>query len=157
MKNLPHTGVQCSSENLGFRLFQERLDVFSKEDHKIGYSIYFSLSKANYGNYRYWFICPNSSCSRRCRKLVEIERSKGISYFLCRQCLNLVYRSQNRIELDCIIDRKWKLIHSLGCDTTWIWDHQRPKGMHRKTFERIRKEIECLDNEATYRIAALCR
>lgn len=156
MKKLPDNGFQCLIQKMGFGIYKERLDIFMREgEQKIGYTIKFSLSRANYGNYRYWFICPNSQCGQRCRKLFQTKGSEGMLYFLCRHCLELVFRSQNRIELDRIIDRKWKLIHSLRCDSPWIQNSARPKGMHRRTFEKIREEIERLDDEADRRITAL--
>ena len=44
-----------------------------------------------YGGKRWWFICPNTNCGRRCRILYQV---RGSDYFLCRTCQNLTYRSQ---------------------------------------------------------------
>jgi hypothetical protein len=75
--------------------------------------------------------------------------------FLYRKCLNFAYYSQTHNKLNRIIDKKWKLIGNLGADTDCISNSQKPKGMHWKTFERIRNEIDSLDHQATMGIALL--
>jgi hypothetical protein len=44
-----------------------------------------------YGGRRWWFVCPNATCRRRCR-ILYLSSTSG--YFLCRICQNLTYRSQ---------------------------------------------------------------
>jgi hypothetical protein len=48
----------------------------------------------HFGGVRWWFICPLSvkgvSCRRRVRKLY---RPRGATYFGCRTCYNLTYKS----------------------------------------------------------------
>jgi hypothetical protein len=72
---------------------------------------------------------------------------------LCRKCLNLAYTTQNRSEADRIIDKKWHLIRKYGGDSEWTM--KKPKGMHHKTFDRIRDEISKLDEMATLKIAEM--
>jgi hypothetical protein len=40
---------------------------------------------------RYWFLCPNKGCGRRCAKLYRPMRAEK---FLCRHCYDLGYMSQ---------------------------------------------------------------
>lgn len=158
MINIPKVGVPVFAYGMEFQfqIFQNRLEVYHKNDDLHGgFTIPFSLSQGHYGNKRYWFVCPNPSCSKRCRKLFLAKAPNGISFFLCRLCLNLAYRSQNRNKLNRIIDKKWGLVRKLGCESDLIFDSQKPKWMQWKTFNRIREEIDRLDDEAMCGIAAL--
>ena len=109
----------------------------------------FAQTAVNYGNTRYWIHCPLPKCQRRCGRLYLCRISDGVYAFICRKCLNLAYRSQNKGILDRMIDKKWNLIHKLEGDSNW--DFNKPKWMHWKTFYRMKEEVETLD-----RIIILC-
>ena len=110
------------------------------------FQIQFAQVRGNYGNPRYMMLCPGPTCSRRCVKLYRYPLSDGCPAVLCRSCLNLAYRSQNKTYLDRLATKKWGLIHELGADSDSIWDHQKPKWMHWKTFKYIRTRIADLDH-----------
>ena len=153
MTTLPDTGVKFSPHSVDLRVFKDRIEVpYQNGDESKVYKIFLSLSRGNYGNSRYWLICPIMSCSKRVRKLYLTKDQDNMPLYICRHCLKLVYRSQNRIELDRIIDRKWALVHELGSNSDLISDREKPKWMHWKIFNRIREEIEYLDHEAERRI-----
>lgn len=63
------------------------------DGRKIDYDYWVDLdtTPCYYGSKRWWFLCPNTNCGRRCRILYQAPRS---DYFLCRICQNLTYRSQ---------------------------------------------------------------
>lgn len=99
----------------------------------------------NYGGVRHWFACP--CCGRRCAVLYLGQR------VACRQCYRLQYPSQS----DDVTGNSWrktrKLAARLGSDgNDWEWK-QKPKGMHRATFQRIRAKLWELE---LVRDAALC-
>lgn len=87
----------------------------------------------NYGGARPWLRC--SRCNRRVAVLWGGRR------FLCRQCQHVAYASQNVSSLDRATEQSRKLRKRLGhddADLSWPADLiERPKGMHRKTYERI--------------------
>lgn len=89
-------------------------------------------------------ICTNSKCRRRSKKLYLGHQ--GI--LSCRKCLKLAYVSQNCTPPDRALNKKWALVHKLGADSDFITE--KPKGMHRKTFDRIRAKIEALDDQASF-------
>jgi len=65
-------------------LFRYRCDGESVEQHtRIEWQAW------QFGGRRPWFLCPAFGCARRCVKLY----ASG-SYFVCRRCANLAYRSQ---------------------------------------------------------------
>jgi hypothetical protein len=87
----------------------------------------------NYGGARPWLHCPR--CNRRVAVLWGGRR------FLCRQCQRVSYASQNVSLLDRATGQSRKLRKRLGHDDgdlSWPADLiARPKGMHRKTYDRI--------------------
>ncbi len=91
--------------------------------------VHLTRTNCNYGGTRQWFICPG--CGRRIAVLV----SAG-TYFLCRRCYDLSYSSQNETELDRMHRKARKIRASLG-EKEWL----KPKGMHQKTFDRIRRQL----------------
>lgn len=83
----------------------------------------------HYGGTRPWFTCP------RCWRRVAIVYLWNVP--LCRTCARLVYPSQS----DDAIDRSWRRTRALErrlSGGTGEWDHRRPKGMRRATFDRLR-------------------
>ena len=97
-------------------------------------SIIFDRTPCNYGDHRTWFRCP------RCGKRVALLYGAG-KLFLCRHCYDLAYGSQQEGQLDRLMRKARKIRHRLGAEddlTMPIW--QKPKGMHEKTYLRLRRE-----------------
>lgn len=87
---------------------------------------------------RPFFECPG--CGRRCCRLYLAERGA------CRECLGLTYPVQFETKLDQGFRRAWKARKKLvqpdghsACGDP-IPDWKRPKGMHWRTFNRLREE-----------------
>jgi len=104
-----------------------------------------------YGGSRPYFTCPGVvngiACGRRVVKLYGPGR-----YFLCRHCYRLVNASQNEVAWDRSLRRAGKIRRRLGGeDGTATPFPSRPKGMWRRTYERLREEAleaEFLADEA---------
>lgn len=100
---------------------------YSVKGHQFLPHIQTATTPCAFGGARIWFRCPR--CSRRCAKLYL--RS---GHFRCRTCNQISYRTQS----EDLIGRLWtaqgKIEARLGPGLT------RPKFMHQKTFERLRKE-----------------
>jgi hypothetical protein len=86
-----------------------------------------------YGGTRPRFRCP--SCGRRVGVLFL-----GGSNFLCRHCYHLSYSSQNEDETSRMNRKANKLRQRLG-EERW----QKPKGMHTKTYDRLRRRLSRAD------------
>lgn len=95
-------------------------------------SIRFDRTPCNYGGYRKWFLCPH------CGKRVAVLYLGG-KFFLCRHCYGLVYGSQQEVRSDRLMRAARKIRHRLGAgDNLFIPIWQKPKGMHEKTYLRLR-------------------
>ncbi len=75
--------------------------LYTQTDHKTGqkqefnYIINLTTTPCNFGDLRYWFVCPISKNGIKCNRRVGVLY-KGGDYFGCRHCYNLSYRSCNK-------------------------------------------------------------
>ena len=88
---------------------------------------------------RQWFVCL--SCNKRCRILY------GGGRFRCRRCNRLKYDTQYEPAFARAATRALKIRERLG-GKGGIDDQfpPKPKGMHRRTYERLEAEAERLEN-----------
>jgi len=63
----------------------------SKEKVDCKYPIDLTTTALPWGGLRYWFICPNLACGRR---VSVLYLAPGGTYFVCRHCNRLSYRSR---------------------------------------------------------------
>jgi len=64
------------------------------EKQNFDYNIQLTTTRCNYGGVRYWFECPIVKNGQYCGKRTRVLYKAG-SYFGCRYCNNLTYRSKN--------------------------------------------------------------
>jgi hypothetical protein len=103
-----------------------------------------------FGGARPYFICPGAvngiSCGRRVAKLHAAGR-----YFLCRHCYRLAHASQSESGWDRALRRANKIRQRLGGEPGMAATFpKKPKGMHRRTYDRLQEnvyEAEMLANE----------
>jgi hypothetical protein len=104
-----------------------------------------------FGGTRPYFICPGVvngvTCGRRVAKLHGPGR-----YFLCRHCYRLAHASQSEGAWDRAMRRANKIRQHLGGQAGMAATFpDRPTGMWRRTYERLREqacEAEMLADEA---------
>lgn len=102
--------------------------------------VYFVKTPCNFGGYRLWLLCP--SCSRRVAILYCPSR-----HFLCRHCCNLTYTSQQECREDRLRRKARKIRKRLGASNNLFEPILfKPKYMHQKTFDRLRKEADSASN-----------
>lgn len=93
--------------------------------------IKFERTSCNYGGSRPWFRCPK--CGRRCAVLYF-----GNGRYACRKCNQVAYTSQSEDSMS----RAWRKQNKIEAKLIDGWG--KPKGMHWKTYERLRDGImEC--------------
>lgn len=95
----------------------------------------------HYGGRRTWFVCPESGCGRRVAKLYLGDEGS----FACRHCSGLAYSSQRAAPDKRAKLRAGKIRKKLG----WVpgilnQRASKPKGMHWKTYWRLRAEHDAL-------------
>jgi hypothetical protein len=91
-----------------------------------------------FGGTRSYFLCPNAVsnvyCGRRVVKLYGVDR-----YFLCRHCYRLAYASQSEDALNRTLRRASKIrLRLAGKPGMAAGFPSQPKGMWRRTYERLR-------------------
>jgi hypothetical protein len=92
----------------------------------------------HYGGKRPWFLCPG------CRRRVAVLCGDG-KWFLCRHCYRLPYASQCESGQDRHYRKVRKIRDRLGVShnlTEPVWPWNKPKGMHWRTWERLRQQEE---------------
>lgn len=102
--------------------------------------ISFSFKDQPFGGVRKFFICPG--CKRRCMVLY------GGAHFRCRKCHDLAYASQNEDQIDRIRRKAEKIRGQLGGELDLDWSFpKKPKGMHWRTYYRLRSMGQSLEDE----------
>jgi len=111
-------------------------------------SVPLDWTDCNYGGSRPWFLCPAVVNGHRCVRRVAILYLGG-RYFLCRHCYDLVYESQRESRTRRLHRKARKIRRRLGGEPDL--NHpipEKPKGMHWRTYERLRQEEEMANNES---------
>ena len=97
-----------------------------------------------FGGARPWFRCPALGCGRRVRVLY------GRHYFCCRSCHDLAYASTRERPAARARRRAQQLRLRLGGTANLTEPFPpKPKGMHWRTYARLRQQAEA--TEDTYR------
>ncbi len=100
------------------------------------YPVRIEWTPCNYGGTRAWFRCPAQGCGRRVAKLYL-----GGTIFACRHCYRLAYASQRENHDDRATRRADTLRERLGWEPGILnGEGGKPKGMHWRTFERLKAE-----------------
>jgi hypothetical protein len=91
-----------------------------------------------YGGKRYWFRCPAEGCGRRVAVLYENWRS-----YECRHCRDFTYPSQRESPGYRAARRAAKIRMKMGGSGALLPPFpEKPKGMHWRTYWRLRKQAE---------------
>lgn len=95
------------------------------------YTVMLTRTGCNYGGARLWFLCP--CCGRRVAILY------GGAMFACRRCYRLAYEVQREDDMDRIARRADAIRDRLGWEAGILNpDGWKPKGMHWRTFWRLK-------------------
>jgi hypothetical protein len=109
------------------------------------YKVRLKWIPCNFGGKRPYFVCPNVVNKLACRRRVEKPYlPPGEDLFLCRRCYRLTFYSCNEsgdVHFTAMrhtkrAARKLELTNPMD-----VYSMDRPKGMHKKTFERLRTDV----------------
>lgn len=99
-----------------------------------------------FGGRRPYFECPGIVNGVACRRRVVKLYCAG-RYYLCRHCYRLIHASRNEDPCDRALRRANKIRMRLGGEPGYeAIIPRRPKGMWRKTYDRLFEAV--IDNEA---------
>jgi hypothetical protein len=123
-------------ETLSIRLLAQSHQVVLRhgarvdgKERTVEYPIGIEKTPCHFGGTRTWFRCPSPRCGRRVAVLYQGR------FFACRHCQRLVYASQSERREERLDRKADKLRERLG----WDGDlRRRPRGMRRRTYERLR-------------------
>jgi len=120
---------------VGASFVRLQYDVADHQGGREGHDYHVGLSwtGCNYGGSRPWFLCP--CCGRRVAILY------GGAVFACRHCRGLAYEVQRETAGDRAIRRADAIRDRLGWQAGILNpDGWKPKGMHWRTFWRLKAE-----------------
>jgi len=104
------------------------------------YCVQLTKTRCNYGGSRYWLICLS------CSKKTSVLYCAGL--YVCRHCIGANYGSQLQQPVDRIYSRLNAIRERLSWQVGIIHGiSERPKGMHAKTYNRLLKEYEQLEQK----------
>jgi hypothetical protein len=87
-----------------------------------------------YGGRRPWFVCLGGRCGRRVAILYGVRRD-----FRCRRCAHLAYESQREDRMSRQLSKAQTIRLRLGGSASLREPFpEKPKGMHWRTYERLR-------------------
>jgi hypothetical protein len=131
---------------IGLRVETDRLVLIYRNRQNGGQweqikdEIFFTWTSCNYGGHRQWFLCPGCN--------IRVAILYGGKYYRCRHCSNLTYSSQQESKSDRLMRKARKIRARLGASNNLSEPLMfKPKNMHQKTFDRLRKEAD----DANYR------
>ena len=112
--------------------------------HFEGERIVTTWTDMHFGGRRQWFLCP--SCDRRC---AVIYRIGGGPLWGCRICMDGRYASEHKSPQDRRFQKAFKIRKRLGQTekNLLLPFPERPRHMHRRTYDRIRAEAKALELE----------
>ena len=114
----------------------------SNEWKSIQQRVPISLTACHLGGRRPWFVCSVYCNGRYCGRRAAILYSAG-ELFACRRCYGLSYASQQQTALHRSLAQARKIRMRLGGSADLLEPFPgKPKGMHRRTFLRLRARAE---------------
>ena len=115
-----------------------RLMYETKDGKHVEELVGLDLTACHFGGTRAWFLCPR--CSRRVAVLFAGRR------FWCRHCHGIAYAVENEDAISRLLRRSNKLRERVKAKAGTAYPVAfKPKGMHQKTFDRIRCEIQKIE------------
>ena len=104
-------------------------------------------TNCHFGGRRPWFVCSVRADGRYCGRRVAVLYAAG-ELFACRCCYRLVYDSQQS-PLFRNIRRAQKIRMRLGGNPDLLAPFpERPRGMYRRTYLRLRERAEAAEGTA---------
>jgi hypothetical protein len=104
--------------------------------------IHIGRTPCRFGGHRLWFVCV-------CGRHVSALYSPNGRPWACRHCYRLTYATRQAIPRDRQLLRAQRIRHRLGGSRNMLEPFPpKPKGMHWRTYERLRRAHDLADEKA---------
>jgi|PersoiStandDraft_1058852.scaffolds.fasta_scaffold35925_1 hypothetical protein len=113
-----------------------------REWHDAKQVVQIARSPCRLGGERHYFLCAGHG-DHRCGRHVK-HLYGGRPHFLCRHCCGLAYASQSEAAADRALRKLDKIRLRLGDQRV----PQRPKGMWRRTYEKLCQQLDDAEGQA---------
>ncbi len=111
------------------------------EQEEVKQAVRLVYTEPNFGGKRWWMICPYNGS-----RIGKLYLPPQGDRFASRGAWKLGYHSQRIPRKDAIFERLFRLQKKLGCQQGWGNYPTRPKGMHKRTYDRLLHEFDYLDD-----------
>jgi hypothetical protein len=136
-RGVPTSSINIERDPNGIVLSYNYGNQRQGEVRRLEYLVNIEWTQCNYGGSRPWFRCPAKGCGRRVAVLY------GGVIFACRQCHSLSYDSQKESAYNRALNRAQAIREKLGGSRNVAENFPlKPKGMHWRTYERLRSDAE---------------
>jgi hypothetical protein len=99
--------------------------------------------------HRPWFVCSVYTGNRYCGRRVALLNGAG-ELFACRRCYGLAYARQHEAVHYRVVGKAQKIRMQLGGSPNMLEEFpDKPKGMHWRTYERLRRAYEIAEARST--------
>ncbi len=111
---------------------------YTNNDKPLDYKVRLTTTRPHYGGLRWWFVCPSSG-----RRAAKLYLPPGGDIFASRKAYGLVYHSQQESPMFRYLTQAQNIRERLGGSTcTFDFFPDKPKGMHWKTYWKLRAKSE---------------
>jgi len=111
---------------------------YSSGGKSVDYRVQLTTTYPYYGGLRWWFVCPSNGS-----RVAKLHSPPGGDIFASRKAYNLAYQSQHETPMFRHLTSAQDIRHRLGgsmcADDIFP---AKPKGMHRKTYRKLRNKAE---------------
>lgn len=115
-------------------------------------TIALTYTQPRFGGRRWWMVCPV-----RGDRIGKLYLPNGGDIFAGRKAWRIAYQSQRNAERDRLFERLFAIQRRLGTPEGWEQAIWRPKGMWRRTYERLEARYWELDALCSVEMMAVLR
>ena len=111
---------------------------YTSDGKPMDYKVRLTTIRPHYGGLRWWFICPANGS-----RVAKLHSPPGGDLFASRTAYRLGYESQQESPIYRNLTQAQNIRERLGGSGSLDeWFPEKPKGMHWKTYERLRAKGE---------------
>jgi hypothetical protein len=138
-------GVESSRHQVTLRY---RNRSYSDEWTDVSQVVPLQWTTCRFGGERPWFVCSVWKSGRYCGR--EVTKLYGAGkLFACRHCYGLAYASQQESAGQRGLQKAQAIRQRLGGSASLMDEFPaRPKGMHRRTYDRLQRRSEAAESRS---------